>query len=60
MLLGRVVVHDQVQLLGRKGTGHVSQERQELLVAVPWLQIPVTSPVVISRAANKVPCRTWS
>ena len=35
VLVGRVVVADQVQLLARVGLGHLLEEGQELLVAVP-------------------------
>ena len=57
---GVVVVHDQVQLDVGVGAGDVAQEDQEFLVAVPRTTVPVTSPVAMSSAANKVvvPCRT--
>ena len=37
MLVGRVIVHDQMQLLIGVAAGEVAQEDQELLVPVPWL-----------------------
>src|SRR5829696_10343668 len=37
MLVGGVVVHDQVQLLVGVAAGNVAQEDQELLVSVPRL-----------------------
>ena len=36
MLVGGVVVHDQVQLLVVVAAGGVAQEDQEVLVPVPW------------------------
>jgi len=58
--VGGVVVHDQVQLAVGVGPGDVLAEGQELLVRCRALHSPVTFPVAISNAANKVvvPCRT--
>ena len=53
-LVRGVVVHHQVQLDVGIGAGHVLEEGEELLVAVPLLHNPVTFPVAISNAANKV------
>ena len=36
MLVGGVIVHDQVQLLVGVAAGEVAEEDQELLVPVPW------------------------
>ena len=36
MLVGGVVVHDQMQLLVGVAAGEVAEEDQELLVPVPW------------------------
>ena len=60
VLVGGVVVHHQVQLDVGVGPGHVLEERQELLMPVLLLAQPVSFPVAISNAANKVvvPWRT--
>ena len=60
MLVGGVVVHDQMQLLVGVGAGDMPEEDEELLVSVSVLAEPGDRPVATSSAANKVvvPCRT--
>ena len=61
VLVRRVVVQYQVDVqLRRHLPVDQTQERQELLVAVPLPALPNTSPVAMSSAANSVvvPCRT--
>jgi hypothetical protein len=40
MLVGAVVVHDQVQLTVGVAAAEVALEHQELLMSVPWLAQP--------------------
>ena len=57
VLVGGVVVHDQMQLPVRVGTGEVLEEGKELGVAVPVLAQPGHLAGRHLRAANKVVCR---
>ena len=54
VLVGGVVVHDQMQLLVGVAAGEVAEKDQELLVRCRGFQQPVTSPVAISSAANSM------
>ena len=55
MLVGCVVVHHDMQIKGFRGLGvNGAQKAQELLMPVPMHARPMTLPVAMSSAANKV------
>jgi hypothetical protein len=60
VLVGGVVVADHMQLPARPGGGHLLEERQKLLMAVPRLALVQDMPGGDLQGANRVvvPCRT--
>jgi hypothetical protein len=58
--VGGIVVQDQTDAkIGRNGTIDLIQEFAELDGAMAWPGLPITDPVAMSKAANRVVVVRW-